>query len=321
MTVGCLNEQRSKEASIVLSLWFFSSGLAAVTGNAVVLWLFFRNESLRAVSNRFLASLSVADFLVGIVIDPIWITFGCLIQPSNVTQAALNEFMEMLRIHTTAATTLNLCCVSVDRFIAIRFPFRYQDILTKKTCHSIIAVVWFISLLLPCPVIFVNVENLWLFVSLVTFCIPTTVMQYATFGFSRPQAIKPEEWRGGNKHRADERPSSFPSRIIQNYKAIKTIGFVLGVFVVSWMPCLVLSIVHEFSASDPCTDEKLYDAAWPWIEAVALSSSAINPWVYFFHNGEFRQALHRSIRRVTRKSWSPTVQNINRMTGVVRLHF
>ena len=154
MTVGCLNEQRSKEASIFLSLCFSSSGLAAVTGNAVVLWLFFRNESLRAVSNRFLASLSVADFLVGIVIDPIWITFGCLIQPSNVTQAALNEFMEMLRIHTTAATTLNLCCVSVDCFIAIRFPFRNQDILTKKTCHSLIAVVWFISLLLPFPVNF-----------------------------------------------------------------------------------------------------------------------------------------------------------------------
>ena len=297
MTVGCLNEQRSKEASIVLSLCFSSSGLAAVTGNAVVLWLFFRNESLRVVSNRFLASLSVADFLVGIVIDPIWITFGCLIQPSNVTQAALNEFMEMLRIHTTAATTLNLCCVSVDRFIAIRFPFRYQDILTKKTCHSLIAVVWFTSLLLPCPVIFVNAENLWLFVSLVSFCIPTTVMAVCYFWIFKAASNQARRMTGGNKHRADERRSTFPSRIIQNFKAIKTIGFVLGVFVVSWMPCLVLSIVHEFSASNPCTDEKLYNVAWPWIEAVALSSSAINPWVYFFRNGEFRQALHRSIRR------------------------
>ena len=297
MTVGCLNEQRSKEASIVLSLCFSSSGLAAVTGNAVVLWLFFRNESLRVVSNRFLASLSVADFLVGIVIDPIWITFGCLIQPSNVTQAALNEFMEMLRIHTTAATTLNLCCVSVDRFIAIRCPFRYQDILTKKTCHSLIAVVWFTSLLLPCPVIFVNAENLWLFVSLVSFCIPTTVMAVCYFWIFKAASNQARRMTGGNKHRADERRSTFPSRIIQNFKAIKTIGFVLGVFVVSWMPCLVLSIVHEFSASNPCTDEKLYNVAWPWIEAVALSSSAINPWVYFFRNGEFRQALHRSIRR------------------------
>ena len=297
MTVGCLNEQRSKEASIFLSLCFSSSGLAAVTGNAVVLWLFFRNESLRTISNRFLASLSVADFLVGLVIDPIWIIFRCLIQPSNVTQAALNKFMDMLWIHTTAATTLNLCCVSVDRFIAIRFPFRYQDILTKKTCHSLIAVVWFISLLLPCPVIFVNAENLWLFVSLVTFCIPTTVIAVCYFWIFKAASNQARRMTGGNKHRADERRSTFPNRIMQNFKAIKTIGFVLGVFVVSWMPCLVLSIVHEFSASDPCTDEKLYNVAWPWIEAVALSSSAINPWVYFFRNGEFRQALHRSIRR------------------------
>ena len=302
MTVSCLNEQRSKEESIVLSLCFSSSGLAAVSGNAVVLWLFFRNESLHKISNRFLASLSVADFLVGLVIDPIWIIFRCLIQPSNVTQAALNKFMDMLWIHTTAATTLNLCCVSVDRFIAIRFPFRYQDILTKKTCHSLIAVVWFTSLLLPCPVIFVNAENLWLFVSLVTFCIPTTVIAVCYFWIFKAASNQARRMTGGNKHRADERRSTFPNRIMQNFKAIKTIGFVLGVFVVSWMPCLVLSIVHEFSASDPCTDEKLYDAAWPWIEAVALSSSAINPWVYFFYNGEFRQALHRSIRRATRKS-------------------
>mgnify|MGYP000350320503 CR=1 FL=1 len=39
----------------------------------------------------------------------------------------------MLWVHTIAATTLNLnmCCVSVDRFIATRFLFRYQDIVIK----------------------------------------------------------------------------------------------------------------------------------------------------------------------------------------------
>ena len=62
--------QLSSAASIVLSLWLSMSGFAAVTGNAVVLWLFFRNESLRTISNLFLASLSVADLLVGLVIVP-----------------------------------------------------------------------------------------------------------------------------------------------------------------------------------------------------------------------------------------------------------
>jgi len=76
MNTSCVNERLSSAASIVLSLWFASSGLAAVIGNAVVLWLFYKNESLRTISNRFLASLCVADFIVGLVIDPTWIAIN-----------------------------------------------------------------------------------------------------------------------------------------------------------------------------------------------------------------------------------------------------
>ena len=35
-----------------------------------LVWLFYKNESLRTISNRFLASLSVADVLVDLVIYP-----------------------------------------------------------------------------------------------------------------------------------------------------------------------------------------------------------------------------------------------------------
>ena len=148
MNISCsFNERLSSAASIVLSLWLSLSGLAAVIGNAVVLWLFYKNESLRTISNRFLASLSVADFFVGLVIDPCWIAIRCLIQPP--LTHGLFFVIAMLWVHTTAATTFNLCCVSVDRFIAIRFPYRFQDILTKKRCYTLLIMVWLISLLLP----------------------------------------------------------------------------------------------------------------------------------------------------------------------------
>ena len=39
MNISCFDESLSFATSIVLSLWFASSGLAAVIGNAVVLWL------------------------------------------------------------------------------------------------------------------------------------------------------------------------------------------------------------------------------------------------------------------------------------------
>ena len=80
MDAACPEEQPSTTASIVLSLWFTLSGLAAVAGNAVVLFLFYKSELLRTISNRFLASLS-RDLFVGLVIDPIRIASGCLIRP------------------------------------------------------------------------------------------------------------------------------------------------------------------------------------------------------------------------------------------------
>ena len=93
------------------------SGFATVAGNEVMLWLFYRNESLRTTFNGQLPLLS-----------------------------ALHYSIYMLWIHTTTATTFHLCCVSVDRFIANRFPFRYQDIVTKKRCCKVIILVWLISL-------------------------------------------------------------------------------------------------------------------------------------------------------------------------------
>ena len=80
MDAACPEEQPSTTASIVLSLWFTLSALAAVAGNAVVLFLFYKSELLRTISNRFLASLS-RDLFVGLVIDPIRIASGCLIRP------------------------------------------------------------------------------------------------------------------------------------------------------------------------------------------------------------------------------------------------
>ena len=83
MDDGQPEEHLSSAASIVLSLWLSLCSIPAVTGNAVVLWLFYKNDSLRTVSNRFLASLSVADFLVGLVIDPVWIAIRFFIEASS----------------------------------------------------------------------------------------------------------------------------------------------------------------------------------------------------------------------------------------------
>ena len=293
-------ELLSSTASIVLSLWFSFSGLAAVTGNAAVLWLFFKNDSFRTISNRYLASLSVADLSVGLFVDPLWIVIRCWIKPKAST--VLFDIIQVLWVYTTAATTFNICCVSVDRFISIRFPFRYQDIVTTKRCYALIILVWSISLGLSFSLLLQNGENVEIFfLSLpsIIFGFPLLVVSFcyiSIFKAARKQ-YKTISVRVSPQN-CDE---NIRLLFLQNFKAIKTVGFVLGACVITWMPSLALYIVSSYYlhvTDQSMTFKSLVDIAWPWAEAIAFTSSAINPFIYYFRNSEFRRVFRRYFQQL-----------------------
>ena len=295
-------EHLSTSASIVLSVWFSLSGLAAVTGNVVALWLFYKHKSLRTISNRFLASLSMADAFVGLVIDPVLIVIICWIRPE--VHSNLFLIFIMLWIHTTAATTLNSCCVSIDRFIAIRFPYRYQDILTERRCFAVIILVWFISLCLPF-LVFLRERNgpNELLVSIVfTIClVPLLVVCFCyilIFKLARKQFRR--------ILLAKNIPDSGENvrfRVMQNFKAIKTVGFVLSACIITWMPSVVLQLVtfYYIEEAKRCRLRKIKFVVSPWVQAIAFTSSAINPLIYYFRNSDFRRAFRRTFH------WLPCV--------------
>ena len=302
MKGNCSKEYLSSGASIVLSVWFSLSGLAAITGNVVVLWLFYKHKSLRTISNRFLASLSVADVFVGLVIDPVWIVIICWIQPRG--QRNLIMLTKMLWIQTTAATTLNSCCVSIDRFTAIRFPFRYQDILTKRRCLAVIILVWFISLSLSLPILFFQPgkdrKELFVSITCTMFLAPLLVVSFCyiiIFKVARKQF--------GRILAAKKLPDSsenIRARVTQNFKAIKTVGFVLSACIITWMPSVVLLLVDLYYAKeDRCRIRKVKSVVLPWVQAIAFTSSAINPLIYYLRNSDFRRAFRRTFH------WLPFV--------------
>ena len=112
-----------------------------------------------------------------------YIAIGVFAQPR--IGSILLKSVSMVWIHSIAATVFNLCCVSVDRFIAIRFPFRYQDIITKQRCYAIIIMVWLISLFLPFSWILaenaMTVEDFWFSLSVSIFCSSTNCCHFVLF--------------------------------------------------------------------------------------------------------------------------------------------
>ncbi|XP_078365559.1 adenosine receptor A2a-like [Oculina patagonica] len=293
----CNSKQLSMAGKIVLSTWFGLTGLAAIIGNALVLWLVARKRPLRTISNLFVASLAAADFLVGLVINMVWIIIRCLGYHADNYLESYSIAIDYLWIHTTVATTFNLCCVTLDRHIAIFYPLRYQDIVTNRRCYVLIATVWFMSLVLPCSRFLADdvkgLSTLYFSFTVITVLVPMIIIIFCSIRILKAAAVQSRRITDNTLQRHDS-----VKRRKKNLKAAKTVSIVVGLFVVCWLPSLVTSFVYYFSEVCYCTE---YLTVWTSVEAVAFSSSAINPLVYCMRNEEFYEALIRSFRFLRRR--------------------
>ena len=280
---------------IALLTWYGLTGLAAITGNGAVLWLVTRNRSLRTISNLFLTSLAAADFLVGLVIGPVWISIReTAYNPDNLQ--TYGRAIDYLWMHTTMATTFNLCCVTLDRHIAIFNPLRYENIVTNRRCYVLIATVWFMSVVLPCGIFLIEgrkiLPALWLSCTIITVLIPMIIITFCSIRNFKAAAVQ------SKKVLTDQSLQTLEAvkKRKKNFKAAKTVSIVVGLFVVCWLPTLVTSFVQYFSKR--LTWTKL----WAPVEGLAFTSSALNPWVYCLRNDEFNEALTRTFRFLRRRN-------------------
>ena len=206
---------------------------------------------------------------------------------------------KMLWIHTTAATTLNSCCVSIDRFIAIRFPFRYQDSLTKRRCFAVIILVWFISLGLPFLMFSREGMELCVFIGFTICLVPLLVVSFCyiiIFKLARKQFRRILLAKN-----IPDSGENIRVRVVQNLKAIKTVGFVLSAYIITWMPSVVLWSVNFYYIEEGRSNRKVKLVVGLWVKAIAFTSSAINPLIYYFRNSDFRRAFRRTFH------WLPCV--------------
>ena len=90
-------------------------------------------------------------------------------------------------------------------------------------------------------------------------------------------------------------------RVVQNLKAIKTVGFVLSAYIITWMPSVVLWSVNFYYIEEGRSNRKVKLVVGLWVKAIAFTSSAINPLIYYFRNSDFRRAFRRTFH------WLPCV--------------
>ncbi|XP_062407162.1 trace amine-associated receptor 1-like [Sardina pilchardus] len=272
-----------------------------VVGNLLVIITVVHFKQLHTPTNILILSLSLADLLVGVIAMP----------PSIVRSVETCWYFGTLfcKIHgsvdimCTAASILNLTMISIDRYYAICQPLLYTSKMTIPIALTMAFVCWAVSASYGFIAVFLEFISLGIedFTSSMTcegwcglmFSLPSSALGSSLF-FYIPGTLliiiylkiffiaqKQAQSIQSMNQNAHLKQSSCKSE----KKATKTLAIVMGLFLLSWAPYVVVVTANAYLGY--VTPLLLLDI-FGWI---GYFNSTFNPVVYAYFYSWFRKAF------------------------------
>lgn len=277
----------------------------ALFGNGLVILAFYRFHVLRTVTNYFVVSLAVADILVALLSTSVWM----YILLSGITKipkedqflkAVLYYSWQYIDILCSTASIVNLCIISVDRHLAINSPLTYHSRMTARRAKASIAFAWLfaffcasLSIVTVIKAIMPTAGRIYqIFIALTAFFLPLLILIVMYGKICRVAIGQVRDIRtahSGIQH-GIQREHSVTFR--RELKITKTLGIVVGAFVLCWGP--FFSLVVVYAVCQTCPDNRDWAEISKWLH---YSNSTINPLIYMLFTRSFRSAFRRLLLR------------------------
>ena len=268
--------------------------IVATIGNAVILTVIFRTTALQTCSNLFLGNLVVADLLVGMMVQPLYIVYKA--SEANGSYSCVGHMLFSTSAWLCAGVSfLSLTSLNCERYIAIFSPLSYPSIVNRKRVLLVSLFIWMVSFLVVSSR-FMGLGN----TNFNVICTLIIVLSLAIMAF-----ISGRIYRLVRYHHRQISHSSAEQRMGAEGRARETklgrnVLWLTGIYFLCYLPTLCIMVAYV-SLSYSVYIKTIYS----WTDTIVLVNSSLNPGIYCWRNRSMKMAVMKFIN--SRKNPQPTV--------------
>ena len=276
---------------ILATICHTSLAIGGSLGNILLILVICRTPSLRTVCGVLISNVAVADLMVTSLVMPtvVFILVQGLLQQC-LYDAPLHVTL-VIALFSASASLLILTMLSVDRCFAICYPLKHKIWVTFTTVKILVVKTWIESLFLPIMELFNHSgarESAGSAASsyLQTFGVGVCYSAIIISGLLTIRKVRASSRQIGSLHNNQGRNSIAADLQQRNKQVAKTVALVVVFFSLFWIPIAII-ISFRKVLPIPTNEDRLYF----WFGTLGLANSAVNPWIYFYRQANYRQAL------------------------------
>lgn len=262
--------------------------LTSTAGNILVLTAIKKTPSIRSSSITMLCSLAVSDLLVGFIVQPFFLA-------SLLTRVFLIERISKIMAFCLCGVSLcTMTAISIDRFLALQYPMRYQATITahQRALNTLIVIIWLHNFVFSgfyvwnWPLYFIMIATgVCLFILVSAFCyirIYRIVHRHQIQIQAQQQAAQQNTTEGDNSNMVRMKRS-----------ALNTFIFYIAM-VLCYFPIIISLCAASITSKD-------LPEVWHLADTVVFLNSSVNPLLYCWRLGEIRKAVLKIFRQMSRR--------------------
>ncbi|KAK2889615.1 hypothetical protein QQF64_028184 [Cirrhinus molitorella] len=274
--------------------------LGCCLGNVLVIWAVWSCRALSQTTFCFVASLAVADLLVGAVVVP----FAVVVDGHFETSFHCCLFLSCVVIVLTQASVHSLLAIAVDRYLRVYNPLRYRGAVKKKHLWAAVTVCWLSAFILGFIPMFgwhnPTTENSTITCDFITVIDMSYMVNFNFLACNLPPTIImmilylllfnmiSKQLRKGIGRGMESRSFYRKERKLAN-----SLALVLVLFAICWLPLHIMNTLNFYKCAE------VPSVAFHIGILLSHANSAINPVVYAFKVPKIKMAYKRILKMLT----------------------